>query len=218
MNTFIRRYLDPSERMSELLFGLIMTLTFTLGASLVIEESPDATKELLIGVLGCNIAWGLIDGLLYIFNAMFARGVPNRITHLYKKSGRDAVAGEIDGYMDETFGNALSPSTREAVSRDVMDHVVRKQPAPVRLIRDDVLGAIASFILVALTAAPAVIPFFFIDDRLTALRVSNFIMIALIYAIGYQWAACIDASRHRIGISMALGGMIIVQITILLGG
>lgn len=204
--------------MSELLFGLIMTLTFTLGASLVIKEGPDATRELLIGVIGCNIAWGLIDGLLYVFNAMFARGAPNRIAHLYKKSGRDAVANAIDGYMDETFGKALTRPTREALNRDVMETIVRTEPAPVRLIRDDIFGAIASFILVVLTAAPAVVPFFFIDDRLTALRVSNFIMIALIYAIGYQWAASIDANRHRIGFSMALGGMVIVQITILLGG
>jgi VIT1/CCC1 family predicted Fe2+/Mn2+ transporter len=218
MSNFIKRYLDPAERMSELLFGLIMTLTFTLGASLVIKEGPDATREMLIGVLGCNIAWGIIDGLLYVFNSMFARGAANRVAHLYKKEGRDGVGTAVDDFLSETIGGALSTPTREQIRQEVTDYVAQTKPAPVQLTREDIYGAIASFILVALTSAPAVLPFFFLDDRLTALRVSNFIMIGLIYMIGYQWAAHIDASRQKIGLSMAFGALIIVQVTIFLGG
>jgi hypothetical protein len=36
--SFIARHLDPGSRMGELLFGLIMTLTFTLAAGIVIQE------------------------------------------------------------------------------------------------------------------------------------------------------------------------------------
>jgi len=218
MRTFIKRYLDPAERMSELLFGLVMTLTFTLGASLVIEEGPDATRELLIGVMGCNIAWGIIDGLLYVFNSMFARGAANRVAHMHRKEGPEAVGSGIDDFLQETFGAAITSTTREHVRQDVLNHFSQNSPAPVRMNRADLFGAIASFILVALTSAPAVLPFFFIDERLTALRVSNFIMVGLIYLIGYQWASYIDASRQKVGLSMAIGALIIVQITIMLGG
>ncbi len=59
--------------LSELLFGLIMTLTFTLGAGMLVQEGPDAVRELLIATIGCNIAWGIIDGVFYINGQIFER-------------------------------------------------------------------------------------------------------------------------------------------------
>jgi VIT1/CCC1 family predicted Fe2+/Mn2+ transporter len=218
MRRFVTRYLDPSEWMSELLFGLVMTLTFTLGASLVIEEGPDATRELLVGVIGCNLAWGVIDGLLYIFNSMFARGAMNRAAHLLKREGREAADARLTEYVHENFGDALSAPTQEALQRELLDGLAQIQPARVRMTRDDLYGAIASFLLVLLTAAPAVVPFLLIKDHLVALRVSNLLMIGLLYLIGYRWASHIDANRQRVGLSMALGGLVIVQMTIMLGG
>ena len=57
------RYLDPATSLAEIMFGLIMTLTFTLGAGIIIEdEGREGARQLLIAVIGCNIAWGIIDG------------------------------------------------------------------------------------------------------------------------------------------------------------
>ena len=36
--SFITRYLDPLDRLSEFLFGLVMVLSFTLGAGLIVGE------------------------------------------------------------------------------------------------------------------------------------------------------------------------------------
>ncbi len=218
MAGFFSRHLDPSERMSELLFGLIMTLTFTLGAGLVIEEGPDATKELLVGVIGCNIAWGVIDGLLYIFNSMYGRGAAFRAARLLKRDGPAAASAKLGQLLDENYGEALSDKTKSAVQEEVIAHLGSLQPARVKMSKEDVMGAIASFILVALTAAPAVLPFLIIDNHMVALRVSNFVMVGLLYLIGVQWASYINANRQRIGLGMALGGLVIVQGTILLGG
>ena len=218
MNAFIKRYLDPSERIAELLFGLIMTLTFTLGAGLVIEEGPDATKELLVGVIGCNIAWGIIDGILYIFTAMYARGMPFRAKQLLRRDGPAAAGVKLDALMDENYGGALSDTTKATVKDELLHHLAELQPAPVKMTRDDLFGAFASFILVVATAVPAVLPFLIIDDRMVALRVSNLLLVALLYLIGSQWASYVNASRRKIGMSMALGGLVIVQLTILLGG
>ena len=61
--------------MGEILFGLIMTLTFTLAAGIVIQEEGRAgAREMLIGILGCNLAWGIIDGVLYVLGQVFERG------------------------------------------------------------------------------------------------------------------------------------------------
>jgi hypothetical protein len=48
--------LDPGERMGELLFGLIMVLSFTLGAGIEMGDREE-TRDLLIAALGCNTAW-----------------------------------------------------------------------------------------------------------------------------------------------------------------
>jgi VIT1/CCC1 family predicted Fe2+/Mn2+ transporter len=218
MNSWIRRYLDPAERMTELLFGLIMTLTFTLGAGLIVKEGPDATRELLFGVIGCNLAWGLIDGLFYLFNAMFARGAHNRAIRLYQQQGRDALGARITDYVEETFGAWITPATREALKQDLKANIERSAPRPVSWQAGDFKGALASFVLVASTSLPALLPFLVIGDRTTALRVSNGLMILLVYVIGYLWAASIDAPRHRTALSMAILCVVVVGVTVALGG
>ena len=59
MFSFLRRYLDAGERLGEVLFGLIMVLTFTLTAREVLGDEPESGRHLLIAALGCNIAWGI---------------------------------------------------------------------------------------------------------------------------------------------------------------
>ena len=66
---FVRRYLDPSEILGELLFGAIMVLTFTLGASV----AGGYETGLLLAALGCNVAWGVIDGVLLVMSNRYAR-------------------------------------------------------------------------------------------------------------------------------------------------
>jgi len=56
-SSFVNKYLDPASTMGEVLFGLIMTLTFTLGAGLTIqEEGREGARQLLIATIGCNIS------------------------------------------------------------------------------------------------------------------------------------------------------------------
>jgi len=59
--------------MSEVLFGLIMVLTFT-GSLSVAEAGRDEVRTMLIGALGCNLAWGIIDAVLYLMGSLAERG------------------------------------------------------------------------------------------------------------------------------------------------
>src|ERR1051325_12023723 len=68
-----KRVLDPIDRVSEVLFGLIMVRTFT-GSLSVAEAGRDDVRTMLIGALGCNIAWGVIDGVLYLMGCLAERG------------------------------------------------------------------------------------------------------------------------------------------------
>src|SRR5215470_13510245 len=71
--TIDRRVLDPAERIAEMLFGLIMVLTFT-GSLSIAEAGRDDIRAMLIGALGCNLAWGIIDGVLYLMGCLADRG------------------------------------------------------------------------------------------------------------------------------------------------
>ena len=67
-----RRALDPVDRVAEVLFGLIMVLTFT-GSLSVVEAGRDDVRAMLVGALGCNLAWGVIDAILYLMGCLAER-------------------------------------------------------------------------------------------------------------------------------------------------
>ena len=100
--SFTARHLDPGSHMGEILFGLIMTLTFTLAAGIVIQEEGRAgAREMLIGILGCNLAWGIIDGVLHVLGQVFERGRVRRIGFNLRQAtsvegARQMVADEFD--------------------------------------------------------------------------------------------------------------------------
>ena len=67
--SFVKRYLDPTDRLGEVLFGLIMVLTFT-GSLSVAEGGSESVRTMLIGALGCNLAWGIIDGIFFLMGCL----------------------------------------------------------------------------------------------------------------------------------------------------
>src|SRR5213080_2085436 len=67
------RPLEPVERIAEALFGLIMVLTFTCSIS-VAEPGREDVRTMLIGALGCNLVWGVIDAVLYLMSCLAERG------------------------------------------------------------------------------------------------------------------------------------------------
>ena len=72
-STWPKLALDPMERISETLFALIMVLTFTCSFS-VAGAGREEVRELLIGALGCNVAWGIIDAAFYLMGSFSLRG------------------------------------------------------------------------------------------------------------------------------------------------
>src|ERR1700750_3017725 len=68
-----RRVLEPIDRVSKVLFGLIMVLTFT-GSLSVAEAGREDGRTMLIGALGGNLAWGVIDAVLYLMGCLAEKG------------------------------------------------------------------------------------------------------------------------------------------------
>jgi VIT family len=68
-----QRVLDPIARTSEILFGLIMALTFT-GTISAATSGTNEVRTLLVAAIACNIAWGLVDAVMFVMSSLAERG------------------------------------------------------------------------------------------------------------------------------------------------
>ena len=116
------RLLDPIDRVSEILFGLIMVLTSTSTLSVVTSGRADV-KTMVLGALGCNLAWGIIDGCLYLMGCLNdrARG-PLLIRALRGTSDR--------GEANQRVADALPPEVAAALSDQELDEVRQQAVEP----------------------------------------------------------------------------------------
>jgi hypothetical protein len=219
-NSFVTRHLDPGSHMGEVLFGLIMTLTFTLAAGIVIqEEGREGAREMLIGILGCNLAWGIIDGVLYVLGQVFDRGRIRRIGfHVRQATSDDEARRMVADELDETLVPMADESARRSFYDSIVDRVRSTPIAPNPVRREDVMGGLAAGWLVFACSFPAVLPFLFLDDPHLALRVSNVILIALLFFVGWRAALHTLAKPWLAGLTFVLVGVLLVALAIPLGG
>ncbi|HYX66533.1 MAG TPA: hypothetical protein VE935_20125 [Burkholderiales bacterium] len=66
------RVLDPIERVSEVIFGVLMAMSF-IGALSVASGGREEVRTAMIAALGCNIAWGLVDAVMYLVATLTER-------------------------------------------------------------------------------------------------------------------------------------------------
>ncbi len=218
--SFVNKYLDQATSLGEILFGLIMTLTFTLGAGLTIqEEGREGARQLLIATIGCNIAWGVIDGVFYVLGQLFERGRRRRVVQLVRGATQDSdAAALVAGELDDVIETVMTPAERQALYGRIVAQVRTGEIPPNPITRNDVMGAIASFWLVFFASLPAAIPFLFIDDARLALRVSNAVLLALLFMTGFRWARYTTARPAVTGLVFLTFGAALVAMTIALGG
>jgi len=211
-----KRVLEPNERISEVLFGLIMVLTFT-GSLSVAEVGREDVRNMLIGALGCNLAWGIIDGLFYLMGCLAEKGRNLKTLQAVRKTTDPRKARRL-------IEDALPPvilSVLQLAELDALPERLRQLPEPpqrVRLSGTDWVGAIGVFLLVFLTTFPVALPFIFIQNVLRAMRVSNAIAIGMLFLAGMAYGRCVGRSPWVFGISMVILGSILVALTIALGG
>jgi len=210
------RVLDPVDRVSEVLFGLFMVLTFT-GTLSVVDSGRDEVRDMLVAAIGCNLAWGFVDGVMYVLRNIVARGRKATLMHAVHdaalpEQAHRLIAGEIGG-----LAVALGTEGLERVRQAIL-----AQPAPDaafnRMTRRDLLGAVAVFLLVFLSTFPVVLPFVFIEDPGVAKRASAAVAIVMLFVCGYAWGRYAGTKPWRAGLVMVLLGVVIESIVIALGG
>lgn len=214
-----RRYLDPSDRLQEVLCGLIMVLGFTLIDGLAEGEGRHGVRILLIGAIGCNIAWGIIDGALYAMGNLTARRERLRfLNNLRNAPDENTAFSIISGKVDPLLEPATSAEDRARICHTLLPVMSRVQLPEGGIVKDDVIGMIAVFLLNVVSVVPAIIPFLIVSPPHRALRISNALLIASLFAVGFMWGKYIHVNRYVTAGCAVLIGLGLVGIAIALGG
>ena len=211
-----RGALEPIDRISEVLFGLIMVLTFT-GTLSVTGAVRAEVRQMLIGALGCNIAWGLIDAVFYLMGVLAEKGRNLQTFRAVRQTTEVGEAQElIGGALPPVVAAALQPAEYAALHERL--NRLPEPPALAHLDKEDWLGAAGVFLLVFLTTFPVVIPFIFMHEIGPAMRVSNLVAIVMLAIAGASFGRITGRSPWLVGFGMVGFGGLLVALTIALGG
>jgi VIT1/CCC1 family predicted Fe2+/Mn2+ transporter len=211
-----KRVLDPLERSSETLFGLIMVLSFTCTISIVNAGEEDV-REVVIGALGCNLAWGIVDAIMYLMAILFERGRGLKIARAVRAApdperGRELLSQVLPEPLDRFFdGPALEHARAKLVALPSL-------PKGPHLKGRDWLGALAVFLVVFVSTLPVVAPFVLFEPLHRSMRISNGVAIAMLFVAGSVVGRYTGLGRVRTGLAMVAIGLMLLAITIALGG
>jgi VIT1/CCC1 family predicted Fe2+/Mn2+ transporter len=209
-----RRVLDPVERVSEVVFGVLMALSFT-GALSVATAGREEVRTMMLTALGCNLAWGLTDAVMYLVGTVVER---SRKVALLRRLVEAKVAEDAHRLIRDALPERLAGGAGPAALEALRQRLVTAPLPRSGLVWDDCAAALEVFGLVVLATFPVVIPFVFFHETALALRVSNALAIAALFAGGYILGRYAEASPWRFGFAMASLGVVLVAAIIALGG
>jgi len=211
-----RRVLDPVERSSEILFGLIMVLSFT-GSLSAATAGREEVRTMLFGAIGCNLAWGLVDAVMYLLEILIDRNRRLSMLHAVRRA-RDPQTAR--GLIADALPAVLAPLLRPADFEHLRGQLalLPEPPARARLTSMDLRGASGVFLLVFLSTFPVVVPFIVIPAPRLALRISNAVAIAMLFVAGHRLGAYSGLGPVRTGLAMVGVGIVLVLVTVALGG
>lgn len=223
VSSLVHRHLDPVESAGELLFGLIMTLTMTLGARLLAQRDDLDAHELALALIGCNAAWGVIDAALYLLGSTFTRNRRVQLLRRLKAAASERQALEIireelglDGRRQSQPANA--EQDRAAIDSGLLALIRSAEPRRARLRARDFAAAATIAVLVAVTALPGAVVLLIVKEPVLALRLCNAVQIVLLFGIGFAWAHYSGANPWRAGMLVALLAVALVGVAVALGG
>lgn len=209
------RLLDPVQRISEILFGLIMAVTI-VGSLSIATAGRDDVRTVLVAALGCNLAWGLVDAVMHLLNTLTER---SRVRALAAKVvTADPATGRrlIEADLPEHVAMVAGPDEIEGMRRKLL---ALSPPIGGALRLGDFLAAGGIFLLVVLATFPVVVPFMVTNDLELAMRLSRWVTLAMLFLAGFALARYAGHRRPLLtGLAtMTLGGVLIVTV-MALGG
>jgi hypothetical protein len=208
--------LDRPARIAEGLFGLIMVLTFT-GTISASTAGKQEVRELLWAALGCNLAWGLVDAIMYLMDVVIERAHGVTVLKQIKQS-RDTTRSRA------IIRENITPLVADLLEDEALDRLgekMKKLPEiTVRktLILKDFFVAGQIFMVVFLITLPVALPFLFIKDVAPAMRISNGVALLLLFWGGFSLARYSGLRPVITAVVYMALGVFLVAMTMALGG
>lgn len=204
------RVLEPVERLSEILFGLIMALTITGAVSVA---TADPIRTMLFAALGCNIAWGIIDAGMYLMARLGERGRNVlSVRAVREAANREDAHRMIADELPPLIAPAFQPAQLELIR--VRINTIPAADLSSRLTRLDWLGALGVCLVVILSTFPVVIPFIVIADARLALRISNALAVILLFLCGFLFGRHAGLQPLTTGLVMVGVGIALVSVAV----
>lgn len=209
------RLLDPLDRISEVLFGLIMAVTI-VGSLSIATAGKAEVHTVLIAALGCNIAWGLVDAVMYVVRGTAERArmwkLGLRVREADAPTGQRLIARALPDHLADILGADEIAAMRRRL-------VARPPAAGPLLTGRDLVEAGAIFALVVLATFPVVLPFVFLDDLARAMAFSQALTVVMLYIAGYGFGRYAGHERPWLtGAAMAVFGVLLIAAVKALGG
>lgn len=206
--------LDPVDRVCEIVFGVLMALSFT-GALSVATAGRQEVRTMMFTALGCNLAWGLVDAVMYLIRAATERR--RKITLLGRlRTIREQpeVHRLIADALPQFFAVVATPAALDSLHHGLLNV---RDPS-VRLGVRDYAAAVSVFALVVLATFPVVVPFIFISQVVPALRVSNLLAIVTLFIGGFALGRYTGGRPVLTGLVMSGIGVALLAVIMALGG
>lgn len=223
---FLERLLDPIDGLVEGIYSVLIVLTFTLATRAIFSYSDtfdQAEGQLAMGLLvaaaGCAIAWGLIDGIMYVLICAFERGKDRRLYRLVR-----AVASEDEGItlLADELDDDLAALTDEAERRKLYGALLQRlrtaPPPMVGIERGDVAGGLGTFLVAVAAAIPVLLPLLLPIDLDYRVRASNFVAFAMLFLMGFRWGQYSGGKPILTGVLLLIVGIVMMMVAIPLGG
>jgi VIT1/CCC1 family predicted Fe2+/Mn2+ transporter len=169
---------------------------------------------MLIGALGCNLAWAIIDAVMYLMGTSGERRLAVSTVQAIRAAESPAAGRAI---VADHLPPALLPALTEADLERIRLHLGSLPPESfeTRLGREDCLAALGVFLLVFFCMFPVAAPFLLLEDVPFALRVSNIIAVAMLFLTGFTFGQHVGRPWGTGFLMVAIG---IVLVAVALGG
>ncbi|MBM4157191.1 MAG: hypothetical protein FJ216_00215 [Ignavibacteria bacterium] len=208
--------LDPIDRLSELIYGVIMTLTFTCTISLATAGQQEI-KTALWAALGCNTAWGIIDALVILMGNIFDRGKRFKLlSSLHKANDTQSANAILKEAFPPIVAEIIKPNQLDNIRKNLLELPEPPKKAFVNIY--DIKNAIIVFLLVVISTFPVAFPFIIISEPIVAHRLSNAVALLLLFSFGFFLGRKTYYNPTIMGLGFMILGGLLVLMTIALGG
>lgn len=208
--------LNTVDRVTELCFGLFMALTF-VGAIKAVTAGEDTGRKLFLAALGCNLAWGLADAVMFLVRTLADRGQRLSLALTVKREPDRAAAVRA---LRDALPKALEPLVEDDELELIRARLAAAPTLPPRahFRRDDFIGAAGIFLLVVISTFPVALPLLLVKDHVIALIISRVLTLAMLFGAGFALGRYTGAGAMKAGFAMTLLGAVLTIVIIALGG